>query len=262
MVLERLISLRMAVRQPVWMFFIGAIISAICMAISFFIFQTSIGMFTTLLITLAMTPFMVNLVRYEEDKEEQSEDIEKMNFLQRHSDTLKVYSAFFVGMTLSMVAAYLILPQALVESIFNDQTVEIQAIRGNIVFFNTFQEILINNFGVLFLSFLLSFLFGAGAVFILAWNASVLAAAIGIAAKQFGGVGGLPQAILVFFPHGSLEILAYFIAGIAGGLISTVILRRHSKKFWFVIEDSFQLMAIAAVILVVAAVIESFLITF
>jgi len=262
MVLERLISMRMALRQPMWMLVTGALVSAICMAISVFIFQTSVGMFTTLLITIAMTPFMVNLVRYEEDREEQSQDIEKMNFLQRHRDILKVYSAFFVGITLTMVAAYLILPQTLVESIFHDQTTEISAIRGNVAFVDTFQKILLNNFGVLFLAFLLSFLFGAGAVFILVWNASVLATAIGIAAKEIGGVGGLPLAIFVFFPHGSLEILAYFIAGIAGGIISTVILRRRSKKFWFVIEDSFQLMAIAGVLLVVAAVVESFSITF
>lgn len=160
-----------------------------------------------------------------------------------------------------MVFSYMLLPQNVVESVFNDQVSEINAIRANIAFLAPFQKIVVNNFGVLFLSFLFSFLFGAGAVFILAWNASVLAAAIGIAAKQFGGVKGLPLAIAVFFPHGSLEILAYFIGGIAGGLVSTVVLRKHSKKFWFVIQDSLQLMIVAAILLVVAGFIETLSIT-
>lgn len=257
MVLERLISMRTALRQPLWMFAIGVMVSLISLLISFYIFQTSIGMFTSLFITIAMTPFMLNLVRYEEDRDEQIDYLERINFVQRHRDILKVYSAFFIGITLSMSVVFLLLPQSTTQNIFQDQISEITRIRGNVAFASTFQQIITNNFGVLFLAFFFSFLFGAGAVFILAWNASVLAAAIGIAAKQIGGVGGFPLAILVFFPHGSLEILAYFIAGIAGGLISTVVLRRHSKKFWFVMKDCFQLMIIACILLVAAGVIES-----
>jgi len=157
-----------------------------------------------------------------------------------------------------MSLIYLILPENVVEKIFSDQIAEINAIRGQIIFFDNFQKIIVNNIGVLFLSFVFSFLFGAGAVFILAWNASVLAAAIGITAKTFGSaVVGLPVAILVFLPHGILEILAYFIGAVAGGLISTVIMRKNSKKFWFVISDGLQLMLVAAVLLVVAAIVES-----
>jgi uncharacterized membrane protein SpoIIM required for sporulation len=257
MVLERLISLKTAVTQPAWMFIIGGVVSTICLVLSFFVFQTSVGLFTMLLITIAMTPFMLNLIRYEEAKEEEVKGIEKMNLFQRHRDILKVYIAFFTGMILSMSILYMLLPQALVEKVFNDQVSEINAIRGNLIFFDNFQKILINNAGVLFLSFIFSFLFGAGAVFILAWNASVLAAAIGIAAKTIGGVAGLPIAILTFFPHGSLEILAYFIGAVAGGLVSTVIMRKKSKKFWFVMNDSLHLMLVAAMFLVVAAIVES-----
>jgi len=239
------------------MFVIGGVVSTICMLVAFFIFQTSVGLFTTILITIAMTPFMVNLIRFEEAREEEVQGIEKMNLLQRHKDILKVYTAFFAGMILSMSIIYIALPQMTVEKIFSDQISEINAIRGQIAFADTFQKIIINNTGVLFLSFVFSFLFGAGAVFILAWNASVLAAAIGIAAKSIGGIGGLPVAILVFFPHGSLEILAYFIGAVAGGLVSTVVMRKKAKKFWFVIYDSLQLMFVAAILLVVAAVVET-----
>jgi uncharacterized membrane protein SpoIIM required for sporulation len=257
MVLERLISLRSGVKQPLWMFFIGGGIALVSLFIAYYIFQTSVGMATSLLITIAMMPFMLNLITYEEEKEEAESEITEMNFLQRHRMILKVYTAFFAGVILSLSLTYMILPQASVDKIFADQVNQINAIRGDILFSDTFSKILMNNVGVLFLSFLFSFLFGAGAVFILAWNASVLATAIGIAAKSYGGIGALPLAILTYFPHGSLEILAYFIGGIAGGLVSTVITRRKGGKFWFIMKDGMQLMIISIIILVIAGFIES-----
>jgi uncharacterized membrane protein SpoIIM required for sporulation/energy-converting hydrogenase Eha subunit E len=256
MVLERLVSIRAAVRQPAWMFLIGGIVSVTCLAISFLIFETSIGLFTTFLITFAMTPFMLNLVIRQEEIEEDKKEIEKLNILQRHKDILKVYAAFFAGMILSLSIIYLILPEHIVEKLFQDQINEIKLIRGSFLFFNTFQKILMNNLSVLFLSFLFSFIFGAGAVFILAWNASVLSAAIGMAAKSIGGFKALPLAVLMFFPHGSLEILAYFIGGIAGGLVSAAIVRRRSPRFSFILKDSFQLIGISVLLLVLAALIE------
>lgn len=257
MVLERLISLRGAIKQPAWMFVIGGVVAMISLFVAFFVFQTSIGMFTALLITIAMTPFMLNLVTYEEEKEEEEVDITKMNFLQRHNVILKVYTAFFAGVILSLSLIYLFLPQATVQAIFSDQINQINTIRGQFLFGDTFSKIILNNVGVLLLAFLFSFLFGAGAVFILSWNASVLATAIGIAAKSYGGAAGLPLAILTYFPHGSLEILAYFIGAIAGGLVSSVITRKKTGKFWFVIKDGLSLMLIAGIILVIAGLIES-----
>ena len=139
---------------------------------------------------------------------------------------------------------------------------EIKAITGNVAFPSTFQRIIFNNVSVLFLSFLFAFLFGSGAIFILAWNASVLSAAIGLVAKGIGGLRGFPTAILTFLPHGSFEILAYFIAGVAGGLISAVIMRRKSKWFWVVTKDGFKMIAVAIFLLIIGAVIETTIISF
>jgi uncharacterized membrane protein SpoIIM required for sporulation len=256
MVLERLISIKDAIKQPVWMFLIGGIVSVACLFISFFIFEKSVGLFTTFLITFTMAPFMLNLVRRQEEMEESVKKIQQLNIFQRHADILKVYTAFFAGMILSMSIIYLMLPSATVERLFEDQVNEINIIRGSFLDFTTFQRIVFNNVGVLFLSFLFSFVFGAGAIFILAWNASVLSAAIGMAAKSIGGMAALPLAVLMFFPHGSLEILAYFIGGIAGGLVSAAVTRRKSPKLFFILKDSFKLMLISIIILLVAGLIE------
>lgn len=258
MVLERIISIKEAIRNPWWMFVVGGIISILSLIVSFIIFPTSVGLFTTFLITFTMTPFMVNLINYEESKEEE-EIIKKseLNFLQRHRATLTIYTAFFAGIILCLSIIYVILPQQFVEKIFQEQINEIKIIRGNTIIADTFQKILVNNVGVLLISFMFSFLFGAGAIFILAWNASVLATAIGLTAKSIGGVIGLPVALLVFMPHGSLEILAYFIGGIAGGIASAVVSKRNTGMFSVMMKDSLFLLFVAFVVLIGATVVET-----
>lgn len=206
---------------------------------------------------------MVNLMRYEEAKEEQLIKIdEEVNILHRYKDILKIYTSLFSGMILSLSIVFIMLPGAMVQKAFSDQINEINKIRGRVVLADTMSGIIINNIGVLFLAFLFSFIFGAGAVFILAWNASVLAAAIGMIAKTIGGVGALPMAILPFFPHGSLEILAYFIGGIAGGLVSMAITRRKSGQFILIFKDSLRLMSVSVVLLLIAGVLEAVVIKF
>ena len=259
MVLERLISLKTAEKKPQLMFLLGGVVSLVCLFVSFVAFQTSSGLIMSLLVTIAITPLMLRAVRYEEKKEEQEASLAQgTNILARHKDILKIYSAFFGGVIITLSIVFILLPSNFTDKIFNDQIKEINLVRGNIAFPDTFSKILVNNLGVLGLSFLFSFLFGAGAIFILAWNASILASAIGIAAKSFGGVKGLPFAVLAFFPHGSLEILAYFVAGVAGGLISAALTRKKSPRFNFILKDTVQLVVISALILTLAAIVESF----
>ncbi|MEM5800839.1 MAG: stage II sporulation protein M [Candidatus Aenigmatarchaeota archaeon] len=256
MVLEKLVPLKLALRNPLVMIIYGAIISLACLFIASIIFESSIGLMTNLLITIASLPFMLNLIRYHEAKEE--EVIEKdTSLLKRHADILKVYAAFCVGVVIALSLTYVLLPEETGYKLFKDQIDTINAIRGKATFADTFQAIFFNNVGVMFLSFLLSFLFGAGAVFIISWNASVLAAAIGSLAKSIGGVKALPVAALPFLPHGSLEFLAFFIGAIAGGLISVAITRRKSKNFWLIVFDSLKLLLISIVILGIAAFIET-----
>ncbi|MEM5855780.1 MAG: stage II sporulation protein M, partial [Candidatus Aenigmatarchaeota archaeon] len=82
----------------------------------------------------------------------------------------------------------------------------------------------------------------------------------GITAKSLGGFKGIPLAILTFFPHGSLEILAYFIGGIAGGLVSTALTKRKTEKYSFIVIDSLEMMLTAIVLLAIAGFIETLLI--
>jgi stage II sporulation protein M len=104
-----------------------------------------------------------------------------------------------------------------------------------------------------------SLIFGAGAIFVLAWNASVIAAAVGIFAKS--NLSDLPLGIARFMIHGLPEIAAYFIAALAGGIVSVAVIKHdiRSEKFWNILQDSLNLLILAVIVLFIAALIEVFI---
>jgi uncharacterized membrane protein SpoIIM required for sporulation len=120
---------------------------------------------------------------------------------------------------------------------------------------------------------LFSFIYGSGAIFILAWNASVIGTAIGnfvrtglaASAAAIGAGFGITHYLQVislglfkYSIHGIPEILAYFTAGLAGGIISVAVIRHDMKtrKFEHILLDSADLLIISIVLLVVAAFLE------
>lgn len=261
MVLEKLVTIREAVRNPLWMFIIGALVSVVSLFISFIVFPESVGLFTTVLVTFIMTPFMVNLLTYEAFMTEL--EIKKkihQNFFQRHWDMLMIYTAFFSGMIVALSLTFIFLPDSTVTKLFEDQINEIKIIRGSFLFSSTFLKITVNNIGVLILSILFAFIFGSGAIFILSWNASVLSAAIGLTAKSIGGISGIPVALVTYLPHGIFEIVAYFLGGIAGGILSAVVMKRKTDLFGVMINDSIKVLVVAISLLFIGALIETMLI--
>lgn len=258
MVLESLIDVKVGHKQPLTIFILGVIVSFIALFVSYNVFQESTGLFTVVIISLAIVPFLNALIKAEEEEEETIG--ESQTFFQRYHDIITAYAALFLGMIIAMSLAFVLLPENVAERVFDEQVQEINIIRGKFTFGNQFLDILTNNASVLLLSFLFSFLLGSGAVFILTWNASVLSAAIGILAKSSGGLKAIPAAIIVFLPHGSFEIMAYFIGAIAGGLISAAMTRKKSLKFWFIFKDSMKLLGLSFGLLFIGGIIETMII--
>jgi uncharacterized membrane protein SpoIIM required for sporulation len=119
-------------------------------------------------------------------------------------------------------------------------------------------NIFANNIYVLIFTLVFSLIFGAGAIFILAWNASVISSAIGIFCKS--SLLNLPLGLARYMIHGIPEIGAYFIGALAGGIISVAIIKHDVKteKFWIILQDSLNLVILAVIILFLAALVEVF----
>jgi hypothetical protein len=308
MVLESLVSLKEGIKNPWSVFYLSAIVSIVSFVISFLVFKQDVGLYSVILTTFGLTPFMTKLNLYEARKSLLKEKkgitdflffyakdkksiwrvagmtaipfiiaailfqslemillilvlyvgvflLFSLIFLSFYREVIMSFVAIFAGMTLVFSLLYLLLPSEIAEKSFQTQINEIKAIRGYFWFGGEFQTILINNIGVLFLSFIFSLIYGSGAIFILAWNASILATAASMLAKSLGGAYKLPIALLSYMPHGSLEIVAYFLAAIAGGIASYNLTR--SKEIKVLLEDCLFLLALGMVFLLLGAIVET-----
>ena len=123
--------------------------------------------------------------------------------------------------------------------------------------FGSFVKIVQNNLQVMLFAFVFSLVFGAGAVFIITWNASILGVAI---ARVAGHPLNIPVTALRYVPHGVPEIAAYLLAGLAGGILSAAVIREHDSRVLKVIAmDSAKIMLLALALVIVAGAIEVYL---
>ncbi|MEM5832410.1 MAG: stage II sporulation protein M [Candidatus Aenigmatarchaeota archaeon] len=260
MVLESLIKVKEGIKSPIQIFLASGIITLFSFIISVIIFKKDVGLYSVFLITIGLTPLTskLNLIAFKISRKNKENSITSIFSFYR--EIILAYAAIFCGITLVLSILYLILPVEIAERTFQTQINEIKAIRGYFYFGGTFQTILFNNLGVLLVCFIFSFVYGAGAIFILTWNASILSTAIGMTAKAIGGIYALPIAVMVYFPHGSLEILAYFLGAIAGGIASNTLIRNKLGKV--IVWDIAFLLSLAVLLLLIGATIETISIIF
>ena len=282
MVLESLTTPEKAEKSPWDLFFIGALYAAVGVFLSVWVFREESSIIMILLTVIACIPLVHNTMRYEEEKD--IAIFKESILLKEHWKALSFFMCMFVGFVFAFSLAYIILPEQLVSDLFSAQVNTIQNINSNAiggtlkatsVGRELFMQILSNNLKVMLFCVFFSFFYGAGAIFILTWNASVISAAIGsffrngisYYAENFGlskmagyfHIYGLSLAR--YFIHGIPEILGYFIGGLAGGIISVAVIRHDfgSKTFKHIVSDSFDLIFLAAIVLIIAAFLEVYI---
>jgi uncharacterized membrane protein SpoIIM required for sporulation len=278
--LEMLVKVKNAERRPWEMFFIGLFYASVSLLVVTFIFSKDSvlsqygGMLLVLFIVLCSLPFMYYLIKVEEGKD--IEISKSGRLIKEHSKALRAFMWLFLGFVVALAFWYIVLPSY--NSVnFNAQISVFCAINsgenfdyclkqhgltgitGNAAGSRMVIEIFANNIYVMIFTLLFSLAFGAGAIFILAWNASVIAAAMGIFAR--GELIHLPCSVLRYMIHGIPEIAAYFITALAGGIISVAIIRRdlQGERMWKVLEDALILIIIAIVVMFLAALIEVYI---
>jgi len=266
MVLESIIPVKKVIKNPVDMFIFSMIISFASVYLADLIFPgEAIGKIITLFITVGITPMIYGVFRKEEEIErEEAEHKINEKFFERHGETIMLFSLFFLGVFLSIFMVSTFSDESYVKYMFGDQLAEIARVTslggtGSLISSNILQIIIENNLRVMGLSFLLSFLIGSGAIIILAWNASILALYLSSFIRK-----GLMTEFLVrsisLIPHAPVEIAAYFLAGMAGGVLSVGLIREKlfSREFFLIFRDSLILLGLAVVAIFVGAFVEVF----
>ena len=278
MVVESLLFPLKAEKKPWEMFFLGFLYTSIGIFLSLWIFRSEASLIMVFMITMAALPIFYNTMKLEESKDMIMDN--ETAILKEHNKAISFFMYMFVGITVACAVWYAFLPTTTLNNLFDKQVGTIQSINnqvsGNVIHnLNAFWKIFFNNFKVLAFSILFSFVYGAGAIFILAWNATVIGAAIGNFIRSnissYTNSLGLFEignyfhvfslGLLKYSIHGIPEIVAYFYGGLAGGILSVALIRKHfqTEKFSMILVDFSELILIAVGFLVAAAFLEVYI---
>lgn len=277
--LESLINPKRVEKGPWKMFFVGLLYASLSVLLTqlFFSSDVVLSKFSGIIIisfsVMFSLPFLYYIIKNQEEEDEKVEGI--LHVLKIHEDFIYAFLWLFLGFIIAFSFWNIVLNDP---NLFNAQIQTYCSINhpgniqncvknseifnsknlatGGITKMGRFSNILVNNIYVLIFTLIFSLIFGAGAIFVLSWNAGVIAVAIDIFIKY--KISHLPIGILRYMIHGFPEIAAYFISALAGGIIGAEIIKRGIKSKYFirVLENSILLLFTSLIILVLAALIE------
>ena len=252
--IESLINLDQIEKRPsltfIWAFLVNSI--AIIAAIQIQSLPgIGTGTFAVIFTIIPSVYFIVLLIRREERREEEQIKAGKISFWKLHGKDIVMILFYFFGVTMSFAVWSFALPV----DTFDLQTVKINEIRGigAATLTGPFMDIFMNNLQVMIVAFIFSLIFGAGAVFILVWNASILGVFIGQFSKS---AWEIPLVSLGFLPHGIPEIGGYVVAALAGGILSVAILRKREDILPSVLIDAAKLLILGIALIALGAAVE------
>ena len=288
MVLESLFESDSVVKHPLFALFMGFVFASVSIWIAFFSFPGSASILAIAFITIAAVPLIHQVFLYEEESVVKSRG-KKTSFVGRNFDLIKIYAWFCIGVIASYAIWYMLLPDQQTSfcvdestcvpvpcraTVFSEQanalgmisklsgsegagraTQPASGICAGGGFWCWFDLIFTNNSSLMLLAVLLSFLFGAGALFLINWNSSIVGVLIGQNA-----VAENHLTFLGLLPHGIPEFMGYFLGAMSGGMISVAITKKkyYPHEFELVAKDSLLLLLVALFSLFVGAVIEAF----
>jgi uncharacterized membrane protein SpoIIM required for sporulation len=263
-------------KGPWKMFFIGIVYASLSLLLVKWFFGRDVvlseysGIIVVTFCVMFVLPFMYYIIKEEEEEDEQVFGLHSV--WQIHKDAIYAFLWLFLGFIIAFSFWYIFLQDS---NLFNAQIETYcrinnpgdlggcvqkydfgNPVTGSAVKGARFLSIVENNVYVMIFTLILSLIFGAGAIFVLAWNASVISAAIGIFTNN--QIKDIPLGILRYMIHGFPEIAAYFITALAGGIFGVGVIRNgiKSKRFLHVVENVVILLFIALLIILIAAAVE------
>jgi uncharacterized membrane protein SpoIIM required for sporulation len=278
--LESLINPRSSEKGPWKMFFVGLIYASLSLLLVHWFFagdsnlSKASGMIVVLFCIMFSFPFMYFIIKKEEQDDEVAEGL--FSVWEAHKDAIYAFMWLFLGFVVAFSFWNVVLQDSNLLNFQVQTYCQINSpgdvngcvekyssgnfnITGNSVNGLRLLSIIENNVYVMIFTLVFSLIFGAGALFILVWNASVISAAIGIFTRY--KISEIPLGIARYIIHGFPEITAYFITALAGGIFGIGLARYgiRSPKFLKIVENVVVLIFIALVVLIIAALLEVYI---
>jgi uncharacterized membrane protein SpoIIM required for sporulation len=272
MVLESLVNPSKMEKTPNEMFLFGFCYSSVGLFLSS-LFGTYASIMSIFLTTMPLIIVMYKTLRLEEKKDKM---YESRFLIKEHGKSLSMFIYLFLGLLASYSLWCTVLPDDAVERLFSFQiqvinSIEVIGISSAISKTGALADILANNFRVLFFCVLFSFVYGAGAIFILTLNASVIGVAMGSIIRNSIAECAASTHLefiqhyfrsfsisLCYLIHGIPEISAYFLGALGGGIISVAVVNHdfRAKEFRKILVDSLDLLVLSCIVLFLAGLIE------
>jgi uncharacterized membrane protein SpoIIM required for sporulation len=276
MVLEGLLTPRQLETRPEQMFLVAFFSSLLGICSAYLLFPQVASFFSLVVITILTLPLMRRVFEIEEVWEEEAAmlHLPTVSLIRRHGLLIKLYLFLFLGVLFAFILTFILLPKDMLPTFFKHQIDTIEGVRALVAGHapgpsDVFLAILYNNLRVLLVITSLSLLLGAGAILEICWNASVLAVAIGNSFRKYLLAGfpwmhALPLSLGTYLLHGIIEMVAYFIGAIAGGILSVVMIRYRFHRVRrgtldVVLSDFLILLLISIALLAIGASVETML---
>ena len=226
---------------PKWLALSFAISTA-SIFFSYWIFPSQASILSISFHAIALAPVFYGMM----EKEEEVVARRAKPFLKRYDDIIAFLLVICVGIFLSSSLWYNVLPSdanydgnkcatslPCREAVFGLQSSVTERDVGTLL-------------AIMLACFILSLFLGAGAILIMTWDVSSLVVSL---PAHLGFLAYLP------------ELVAFFLAGLAGALLSFAVMRHEwrSHSFWIVAKDSAVLLAISLLLIPVSSFLFSLL---
>jgi len=273
MVLESLVVPEEWEKHPIRMLVIGFLYASIGLFAGMWVFGGYASLASVFLTSMPLVIIMYKAIKLEEALDLEISEVHWL--VKTHWRILSFFLYLFVGLVAAYALWYTLLPPELLNLAFESQLATIQVVNaptGAAIYpMQELETIWLNNLRVLVFCIFFSFLYGAGAIFILSWNASVIGVAAGSLSRgllERGAEASGQSSLIHYFSsysaslfyaiHGLPEIAGYFLGALAGGIISVAVVNHewHTKKFKNIVLDSIELIVASILVLIAAGLIE------
>jgi len=292
MVVERIFQMKSIRRNPCLVSILAFIFVCLSTILANLAHQPPMGFFIIALVVMPAIPFFLRMTIYEERGQEifikfisaipakKFEEGRREGLVSLYNNIIKLYMYFFLGSVIGFAFTSSIMPEETSKLMFMDirqflQTF-INATPQVLNQLNTakFWDIFFHNFKLMLIMVLFSVVYSIGAVFLLVFNAAVIGlfleagirkklltfSSLGILSYPAAFVVGSFEGILRLLPHGICEFSGFFMASVAGGIISVAIERKAYKRqpvLKLLLVDVAKLLILATLLLALGALIES-----
>jgi hypothetical protein len=262
MVFEQILKARFVYKKQ-YAFLLGLVYTLVGIVSARLIFAASSGLMSVAFTSILLIPSLSQLLKIEAGQALHTTRFSIKRLYHNHSDIFMLYVSMFLGVFVAYSVATLLIPEATLGQLFSQQ-LRAAGLRGFAVVDAQLLSIVLNNMLIFAVAFVLSFVYGAGAVIFLVWNASVWGVVFSLFVRRaatFAGedpVVAFAREVVPFLPHMVTEGIAYIGAAIVGGIVSKAVLQKKlfSKRFMVIVKDAFFFLLLGLVLVVIAGIIE------